>query len=237
MKLALGALLVSGAAAGSMTWAVRGRASQVFGPSIWHGKPGRKAIALTFDDGPSPATPQLLDILAEYNVPATFFQCGANVRRAPELSQAVCAGPHEIGNHSDTHPNAALKSPAFIYGEFARAQDAIAKATSRTPCLMRAPFGVRWFGFREMQARLKLTGVMWTVIGRDWKLPAPQIAERVLSNVDDGAIICLHDGRGIEAQVDRSATVEAVRRIVPALLARGYHFEVVSQLITDSDAL
>src|SRR6202161_1506057 len=98
-----GASLVTGKALAGMTWAVRGRSSQVFGPSVWRGVPGRKAIALTFDDGPSRATLEILAVLAGYNAPATFFQCGVNVRRAPEISQAVCEGPHELGNHSDTH--------------------------------------------------------------------------------------------------------------------------------------
>src|SRR5580692_6217735 len=219
------------ATAAGMAWAVRGRTSEVFGPSVWRGRPGRKAIALTFDDGPSRATSRILDILASYNVPATFFQCGLNVLRAPELSQAVCAGPHEIGNHSHTHPNFALRRPPYIVGEFLRAQSVIAEATSRTPVLMRPPFGVRWFGFREMQARLGLMGVMWSVIGLDWKLTAPGIAERVLSRARDGAIICLHDGRGTLKDPDAGPTIEAVRRIVPALLEKGYHFETVSQLV------
>ena len=227
--LAAGAITIG--ATGGMTWAVRGRSSQIFGPSIWRGSAGRKTIALTFDDGPSPATPPILDILASYKVPATFFQCGVNVLRAPELSQAVCAGPHEIGNHSHTHPNFALRRPPYIVGEFLRAQSAIAEATSRTPVLMRPPFGVRWFGFREMQARLGLMGVMWSVIGLDWKLAAPRVAERVLSRARDGAIICLHDGRGTLKDPDARATVEAVRKIVPALLEKGYHFETVSQLV------
>ena len=214
-----------------MAWAVRGRSSSVFGPSVWRGTPGRRAIALTFDDGPSPATLEILDILAQYNAPATFFQCGANVLRAPDLSQTVCGGPHEIGNHSHTHRNFALRRTAEIVDEFARAQDAIVQTTSRAPTLMRAPYGVRWFGFRQMQQDLGLTGVMWTVIGNDWKLPAPAIAARVLSNTGDGAIICLHDGRAIQENPDISRTVEAVRRIVPALLERGYHFETVSQLL------
>ena len=214
-----------------MAWAVRGRSSEVFGPSIWRGKPGRKAIALTFDDGPGPATPPILDILASYSIPATFFQCGENVLRAPELSQAVCAGPHEIGNHSHTHRNFALERPSYIVEDFLCAQSAISAVTSRTPVLMRPPFGVRWFGFREMQRSLGLMGVMWSVIGLDWKLTAPRIAERVLSHARDGSIICLHDGRGTLKDPDASSTIEAVRRIVPSLLARGYHFETVSQLV------
>ena len=219
------------ATAAGMAWAVRGRSSAAFGPSVWRGKPGRKAIALTFDDGPSPATPRILDILAGYGVCSTFFQCGANVLRAPELSQATRAAGHEIGNHSHTHPNFAFARQSFIEDEFRRAQAAIATATSAPPKLMRAPYGVRWFGFREVQRRLGLRGVMWSVIGRDWKLPAPAIVERVLSGATDGGIICLHDGRGTVKDPDISSTVEAVRRIVPGLLARGYQFETVSQLI------
>src|ERR1700733_11990830 len=84
------------ATAAGMSWAVRGRSAAVFGPSVWRGKPGRKAIALPFDDGPSQATPQILDILAGYGICATFFQCGRNVLRAPELSQAARGSGHEI---------------------------------------------------------------------------------------------------------------------------------------------
>jgi peptidoglycan/xylan/chitin deacetylase (PgdA/CDA1 family) len=69
------------------------------------------------------------------------------------------------------------------------------------------------------------------VIGCDWKLGAPAIAERVLAGACDGAIVCLHDGRGTLETPDIGATIEAVRRIVPALLDQGYHFEIVSQLL------
>ena len=96
---------------------------------------------------------------------------------------------------------------------------------------MRAPYGVRWFGFRPMQEKLGLTGVMWSVIGLDWKLPAKAIANRVLSRIRDGGIICLHDGRATSRNPDVAPTLEAVRRIVPALIEAGYHFETVSQLL------
>jgi peptidoglycan-N-acetylglucosamine deacetylase len=222
---------IAATAVAGMSWAVRGRSSAVFGPSVWCGKPGRKAIALTFDDGPSPATPRILGILGSYGIRATFFQCGENVLRAPELSRIACKSGHEIGNHSHTHPNFALARPSFIREEFSRAQAAISEACSAAPVLVRAPYGVRWFGFREAQRRLGLLGVMWSVIGLDWKLPAPAIAERVVSRAFDGGIICLHDGRGTLKDPDVSASVEAVHRIVPALLAKGYHFETVSQLL------
>ena len=229
-----GGLLTAGVGASALLaagWAVRGRSSQVFGPSVWRGDSKRKSIALTFDDGPSPGTLQILDILAQHRVPATFFQCGMNVRRCPEITQAVAAGPHEIGNHSHTHPNFAFARPTNIRDEFSRAQDAITTASSVRPALMRAPYGVRWFGFRAMQAELGLQGVMWTVIGKDWKLSAREIERRVLAGASNGGIICLHDGRGTSVRPDVSQTVDAVRRIVPALLGKGYHFETVSQLL------
>lgn len=216
---------------GGFAWAVRGRSSAVFGPSVWRAKPGRRAIALTFDDGPSPATPRILDILASYRASATFFQCGANVLRAPELSRAVCEAGHEIGNHTQTHPNFAFARPSSIEDEFRRAQESIARATGVTPVLMRPPYGVRWFGFREAQRRLGLQGVMWSVIGCDWKLPATEIAHRVVSRTEDGGIICLHDGRATRKNPDISATIEAIRRIVPSLLAKGYDFVTVSELL------
>lgn len=203
----------------------------MFGPSVWRARAGRKSIALTFDDGPSPATPRFLDTLAEHRVPATFFQIGANVLRHPDIARAVLAAGHEVGNHSYTHLNFALKPPALIEDDFARAQKTIGDVTGARPTLMRAPFGVRWFGFRRMQAKLGLTGVMWSVIGLDWKLPPAAIAERVLSRVRDGGIICLHDGRGTLESPDVGPALDAVRLIIPALIATGYHFESVSQLL------
>jgi peptidoglycan/xylan/chitin deacetylase (PgdA/CDA1 family) len=225
------AALAGAGAVLAASWAVRGRSSRFFAPSVWRGPAGRHSIALTFDDGPSPHTPAILEILAAHHIPATFFQIGANVRRNSDLAREVTQSGHEIGNHSFTHPNFALRPANFIHDEFARAQDALSDATGVTPTLMRAPYGVRWFGFRQMQQQLGLLGVMWTAIGRDWKLPAPAIAARVLAQACDGAIICLHDGSGVSPNSDRRATVEALRRIVPTLLQRGYRFETVSQLI------
>jgi peptidoglycan-N-acetylglucosamine deacetylase len=218
-------------AAAFLAWAVRGRASSVFGPSIYHGPPNRNVIALTFDDGPSESTPYVLELLAKYQTPATFFQIGANVERLPEIARAVHAAGHEIGNHSYTHPLFCFHSAEFIYRELARAQRAIADATGFSPTLLRAPFGARWFGFREAQRRLRLQGVMWTAIGYDWKLKADTIVGRMLAGAAHGSILCLHDGRAVRANPDIRETVAAVSRLVPALRDRGYEFDTVSRLL------
>ncbi len=163
-----------------MAYGVRGRSATLFAPSVYRGPAARRAIALTFDDGPSESTPALLRMLADQDVPATFFQCGGNVERLPEIARDVARSGHEIGNHSQTHPRFIFRTPAFIQGELARAQESI---------------------------------------------------ERLLPKIENGAIICLHDGRGLQIRPDVEPTLDAVRRLLPILKAEGYRFETVSQLI------
>jgi peptidoglycan/xylan/chitin deacetylase (PgdA/CDA1 family) len=222
------AAAVSGSAL--LAWSVRGRSASVFGRSVWRGSPHQPAIALTFDDGPSESTPRILEILHRHGVSATFFQCGANVARLPAIAQEASAG-HEIGNHSYTHPLFCLRSPQAILDELRRAQETIEQHTGRRPAWFRAPFGARWFGLGRAQRRLGLTGVMWTVIGYDWKQTVDPVVERITRRTGNGAIVCLHDGRELRAKPDIGVTVEAVRRLVPMLLDRGYRFETVSRLL------
>ena len=219
------------APAAAMAWAVRGRAAAVFGPSVWRGSPDRRSVALTFDDGPSEGTPRVLEILARHGVAATFFQCGANVVRLPEVARQVQQAGHEIGNHSHTHPLFCFRSPRFMEDDLRRAQESIERHVGARPALYRAPFGARWFGLGEVQRRLQLTGVMWTIIGYDWNRKVDQVVERISQRVANGAILCLHDGRELRARPDIGVTVEAVRRLVPMLVDRGYRFETVSRLL------
>jgi peptidoglycan/xylan/chitin deacetylase (PgdA/CDA1 family) len=219
------------ASAGLLAYAVRAPSSSLLGPSIHKGTAARKAIALTFDDGPSESTPQLLDILSAYGASATFFQCGANVRRLPQIAREVALAGHEIGNHTETHPMLHLKSRDFILRELSSAQEIIQRITGLEPRYFRAPYGVRWFGLRDAQRRLGLEGVMWTVLAVDWKLPADQVVARVLRGATNGAILCLHDGRGLRTSPDINVTLQAVRVVLPKLMERGFHFEKVSEIV------
>jgi peptidoglycan/xylan/chitin deacetylase (PgdA/CDA1 family) len=231
-------VLPAAAASGSafLAWAVRGRSAAVFGRSVWRGRRGDATIALTFDDGPSEGTARILEILDRHRVPATFFQCGANTVRLPAVARETAAAAHEIGNHSYAHPLFCLRSPEAIFDDIRRAQETIGQHTGRCPAWFRAPFGVRWFGLGAAQRRLDLTGVMWTVIGYDWKQTADSVVERVARRVGNGAIVCLHDGRELRAKPDIDVTVEAVRRLVPMLLDRGYRLETVSRLICPTNS-
>lgn len=219
------------ATAGFLGHAVRGRASTFFGPSVYRGERSRPALALTFDDGPSESTPALLEILAGHGVRATFFMCGNNVRRCPDVARQVQAAGHEIGNHTESHPRLDFHSPEFIYDELAIAQETITTITGATPRLFRAPYGVRWFGLRGAQERLDLLGVMWTVIGHDWHWQAPRISRRLIESAANGAILCLHDGRRVEPAPDIRVTLDTVKHVIPVLKERGFHFETVSQIL------
>jgi peptidoglycan/xylan/chitin deacetylase (PgdA/CDA1 family) len=218
-------------AAGLMTYAVRGRSSALLAPSVYRGDPNRPEIALTFDDGPSLSTPALLEVLAEHNVKATFFMCGRNVRRFPDVTRQVLSEGHELGNHTESHNCLHFHTADHVYRELSMAQQSIRTVTGIRPRFFRPPYGVRWFGLRGAQERLNLTGVMWTVIGRDWKWSGPRVARLMLSRVQNGAILCLHDGRGTAPSPDIRPTIEAVEMMVPRMLDRGYKFVTLTEML------
>jgi peptidoglycan/xylan/chitin deacetylase (PgdA/CDA1 family) len=228
---AVGGGAVLGGVSATLAYGSISKSSQLFGPSVYRGPGCRRSIALTFDDGPSESTLPLLEYLAKEKVYATFFQCGMNVRRLPRIAGEVAAHGHQLGNHTYSHPKLLFKSRDFIDQEFTRTQRIVYSETGFVPMLLRAPYGFRWFGMNSVQQKLALLGVMWTVIGNDWRWPADRIAKHVLAHSSPGGIICLHDGRRVEPNPDVTAMLAAVRQIVPTLKDQGYRFEIVSDLL------
>lgn len=224
-----GAALCGSAAV--LAYAVRFPSATLLAPSVCWGDRTRPAIALTFDDGPSESTPELLEILARHGAPATFFQCGVNVRRLPQVAREVADAGHLLANHSDTHPKLHFKSKDFIHRELAAAQEAIQRITGAAPRYFRAPFGIRWFGLRQVQTDLGLSGVMWSTMGMDWAWPAGRVADRLLRGAGNGAIFCLHDGRETASRPDIGSTLQAVREVLPKLVDSGFHFERVTEIL------
>ena len=226
-------------AGAALVYGVKGARSQMFGPSVFRGPGLRRSIAFTFDDGPSPSSPILARYLAEERVRATFFQCGVNVLRYPEIARSLAVAGHEIGNHSLTHrrlcPRLGWKTNVLgartVYEEFAEAQQIITEHTGSAPRVMRAPYGMRWRGMARACRSLGLLGVHWTVIGHDWEWEGERIAEHVLRRAGPGVIVCLHDGRDTKPNPDITHTLSALRILVPALRARGYSFESVSEIL------
>jgi peptidoglycan-N-acetylglucosamine deacetylase len=229
--------LITGAAltaTGITGYGVLNRKSSMLAPSVWSGPTDRPTIALTFDDGPSESTADILAILQQHQIPATFFQCGANVRRLPQMAQEVVAAGHELGNHTYSHPRLCFKTPGFIYREMHSAQVTIEQITGARPRFFRAPFGLRWYGLRGAQQRLGLTGVMWTAIGYDWSRSHEQVIEILRDQATCGAIICLHDGRELQTKPDITATIRALATLITIWLDRGFRFETVSHMLSNS---
>jgi len=223
--------LAAGSTVGFLSWAVRGRSSRIFAPSVWRGPSGHRRIALTFDDGPSESTPALLELLDRHNAKATFFVCGHNAERLPHVLRAIAAAGHEIGNHTWSHRRLDFAPSTAMRDEIGRTQEIIRAVTGKSPNLFRAPYGVRWPGLRSVQKEFNLTGVMWTTIGRDWKLPAAAIASRILNTAFDGAILCLHDGRGLQPRPDIGPTLGAVAEVLPGLTQRNLSITSVSAIL------
>jgi peptidoglycan-N-acetylglucosamine deacetylase len=188
---------------------------------IDHINDGRKAIALTIDDGPSPVyTPQVLALLRHYGITASFSMIGVNVLAYPGVAREVADAGHMIVNHTQTHHNLAFMPPAEVGDEIHLATDAIHRATGRVPEMFRAPYGAWSPTVFQLCAAAGMTPLGWSVDPRDWSRPGVSaIIRNILGNTRTGSIILEHDGGG-----DRSETVAALRFVIPRLLEAGYHF-------------
>lgn len=191
-------------------------------------KSGRAQVALTFDDGPHPRyTGEILDILKEFGVVATFFVVGENAQFYPELVRRAVEEGHEIGNHSENHYHVANMSQEALSADIDSCNRALEEITGQRPTLFRPPEGVCNDFVREICQRNQMTIVMWSVDTRDWAhTPVVEIYKNVQKNVKNGSIVLMHDFIG-----QKSPTPAALRRIIPMLRELGYEFVTVSQLL------
>jgi polysaccharide deacetylase family sporulation protein PdaB len=211
--------------------------NDVFGRVFSNTKTTQKVVALTFDDGPYPPyTEQVLDVLKEYHVPATFFVVGQNVEKYPELVKRIADEGHQIGNHTYHHIDLLKANRKVIAEEIDNTSKAILSAAGINPHLMRPPHGFRDPVVMEMMAERNLKVVEWSVMSRDWTNPGVDaIVERTVKKVKNGSIILLHDGDGITSQASRIQSVEAARRIIQILSAQGYKFVTVDEILEKTE--
>jgi peptidoglycan/xylan/chitin deacetylase (PgdA/CDA1 family) len=204
-------------------------------PRVVHRGDGeRTEIALTFDDGPSGWTMAIASAFERRECRATFFLRGAAVAKRPQAVAAVAAAGHELGNHLWSHANASTQSQAELREEIERTADAIEAAGAPRPRLVRPPYFSAPRAVAEAAAGTGASIVVLRSIGSsDWEAEsAEQILGPVLANAQPGDIVCMHDGVSPgEGDGDRRPTVEAIARLVPALLKRGLRPVTVSQLL------
>ena len=189
----------------------------------------KRVVALTFDDGPfEPYTSQLLKLLEEEKVPATFFMLGKQVEENPKLVRKVAELGHEIGTHSYAHIKFTRLKPWQIKQEFLNNLEILHKITGKTPSLFRPPYGVCNQAVPVIAKQIPLKIVLWSADARDYEpsLTAEQIVTDVMKTLKPGAIIALHDGGG-----DRSKTVAAVKILIERLKKRRYRLVTVSELL------
>jgi peptidoglycan-N-acetylglucosamine deacetylase len=208
-------------------WACSEPWSTFFRPVLIRGPQEGNRVTLTFDDGPAEKfTEQILAILREHRVPATFFVCGKNVEQHPELLRRIVAEGHEVGNHSYSHFFTYFKSRRRMAEEIDRTQAIIEKITGERPGVFRPPYGARWFGLVPTLLQRGMHLILWSVTGYDWKKDTQGIIDAALRELKPGAIILLHDGREARppAEIDRSHTVAALPAIIAGARDRGYTF-------------
>jgi peptidoglycan/xylan/chitin deacetylase (PgdA/CDA1 family) len=183
---------------------------------------GPKVIALTLDDGPSEYTPQVLELLDQYRIKATFCMVGSRIAANRSLVSEVAAAGHMIVNHTWDHADQSKLSLSSVKSEIARASDALNMVGIR-PSIFRAPYGAWSHAVYEACALANLRPLDWSVDPRDWSRPGTAtIVERIMRNTRTGSIILEHDGGG-----DRSQTVAALKIVLPKLLEQGYRFTMV----------
>nr|MDT0663623.1 polysaccharide deacetylase family protein [Micromonospora sp. DSM 115978] len=153
-------------------------------------------VALTFDDGPDPAsTPRFLDVLAELDVSATFFVLGSMLDRAPRLGAELAAAGHELAVHGWDHRPMLLRGPRATYDQLARTTDLIATVTGTVPRFVRPPHGILSTGVLAAARRLGLAPVLWTAWGKDWTATATpcNVLDTLAPDLTGGATVLLHD--------------------------------------------
>jgi peptidoglycan/xylan/chitin deacetylase (PgdA/CDA1 family) len=176
---------------------------------------------LTFDDGPSTFTPQVLAVLAEKDISATFFWVGNVAAGRSEMVGTARDAGHEVENHSWSHADLTKLSPEAIRSEISRAAQTLGGTR-----FLRPPYGAYNTTVAEEAGALGQRLVLWDVDTLDWKLrETSSIVSRVQTTVRPGAVILMHDGGG-----DRSQTVAALPAVIDWLLNEGYALTTIQHL-------
>jgi len=209
---AAGMSLVAGGCAYAAMWP----GSRIFGEALI--APRRPdELALTFDDGPNPVwTPQLLDVLAEHDVKATFFLLGSHAQAEPRLVRRIVEAGHLIGNHSWSHPNLAVTFPKLVREELTRTIDLLEQIAGAPVKYFRPPFGARRPAVLRIARELGMTPVMWNAMTSDWNEPSADkivldLSRKIgaLTRQGSGANIVLHDSGHLDSAAYREPSITA----------------------------
>ncbi len=191
-----------------------------------------REIALTFDDGPGPYTPQVLGVLERYRVPATFFEVGVLEQYFHASTAAIVSQGDVIGDHTYAHAPMSQLSAADQQSQLLQQTSLIAKYGAPFPRLFRPPYGLWNTTTLSLLHDYKMLMILWTVDTDDYLRPGvAAIVHSAVSGARPGAIILMHDAGG-----NRQETIDALPTIITTLRARGYRLVTVPQLLLDNPA-
>ncbi|MEN9604930.1 MAG: hypothetical protein RJB39_615 [Candidatus Parcubacteria bacterium] len=186
-----------------------------------------KVVTLTFDDGPVPATKDIIDMLDSVGVKATFFALGDETSRRPEILRYAYDHGHAIGNHSWSHPHVlGFRNRDYIERQIDKAEDAIKSATNAEVTFFRTPFGESSPYLNWILAGKGMIGVHWTLALRDWRKDSSkeQIAD-LFAHIEKSEVVLLHDR--VYADPEK---LETLKQSILDLKARGFRFITVPEL-------
>lgn len=217
-----------------MLWKIsRSSTFQFFGEIIPRVDTSQKVVALTLDDGPTATgTDQILTILAEENVKATFFVIGSDLERNLEQARKIVAAGHELGNHSYSHVRMLLVTSSFVKQEIESTDKLIRAAGYQGEILFRPPYGKKLFAlpyYLSKTGRKTITADVAPDSDRP-AVDADEITQNVLSNTRPGSIIVMH-----VMYPNRAESMKAVKKIVAGLKAQGYSFKTMSELLKETE--
>ena len=196
---------------------------------VHEGRPLKREVALTFDDGPGPYTDEILHILHRHDAPATFFVLGNMVGERPELIRKELHQGHAVGGHTYDHPHMGELPFATQIAEFNELADAMADNELPEPRLFRPPYGSFNADTIELLDHRRLLMVLWSIDTGDYLDPGSDvIVDRALDAVEPGSVILLHDAGG-----DRSETIAALPKILRGLRERDLQPVTIPQLLVD----
>ena len=213
----------------------KSRTFQFFGEIVPRIDTRQKVVALTFDDGPTPGvTEEVLSILNEAGVKATFFVIGADLERNLEEGRRIVAAGHELGNHTYSHERMVLKTPSFIESEIERTDQLIRQAGYQSAIHFRPPFGKKLILLPYFLARTSRKTITWDVEPDSYPEIAAdsnKIVAHVMEKTRPGSIILLH-----VMYKSRSESLKAVKGVITGLKGQGYSFKTVSEMLNTPEA-
>ncbi|MBI4733793.1 MAG: polysaccharide deacetylase family protein [Rubrobacteridae bacterium] len=203
--------------------------------------PDENVVAITFDDGPNPNyTPQLLDILKEKGVKATFFVVGLHVKKYPDIAKRIVDEGHDIGNHTYTHKDMVPSTRRMVLAQVNKTDHVITKITGVKTSLFRPPRGIYGSAVRRLLVdEKKYRMILWSVSSVDWRgISATAIHKRIMRYVRPGSILLFHDSGALVRRegASRENTVEALPTVIDSLIAKGYRIVTITEMLERIEA-